>query len=773
LKLPTLNYQILRLVTGLLCLTSLIIIFFVWLSTTKHAEAQIERDLDVAEEVFKNIFESREDQLYSSALVLTDDFGFKQAIASQDKYTIGSVLKNHSERIAADLMTAIDLDGNIISSTSDAFKNNQPFPNQELIRRTLSEGGVVSLLQFNGTLYQTILVTIDAPKAIAIAQLGFVIDKELIINFKKLTKLDIIVKSSKNNGPPIIISSLNNLDTQTVLLNNAGNSPTSINLSTMIKNDRFMSRYFELISSDNLTVSIKLVENVDKLFAEFNALQYKIISITALSVAASLLLIAIFSKNLTLPLSILAARTNRIADGDYDDELNVSANSKEIDGLISSFKSMQSKIFAREEKILYQSSHDHLTKLFNRVGIHEVIKNKYLSLTRFSIVGIDIKNYRNINDTFGYTNGDNYIKALASRIEKIKGISARISNRELLLLVDDHISEEAVLDIKSVMDARVFIDGIEIRPLLSFCLLRCIDASSIENLFRQVSMTLDKAKVESTPFILYTPLIEKEYITRLNILTFLDNALHHDTDEFTMVYQPKLHTKSDKIFKAEALLRWNNSTIGFVSPEVFIPIAEQSGLIQLITYLVIKKVIMQVKTWEEQSLYPQIAINLSVHDIENNELLPFIIEQLKSHNLSSKQITFEITESDLMSDPKKSALQLCEFREAGFDLSIDDFGTGYSSLSYLKNMPVNELKIDKSFISNLNENDDDKNIVQTIISLAKMFDLQVVAEGVENIETLNLLKAWDCDWIQGYYISKPLSSDDFVERLKHENSLHT
>jgi diguanylate cyclase (GGDEF)-like protein len=773
LKLPTLNYQILRLVTGLLCLTSLIIIFFVWLSTTKHAEAQIERDLDVAEEVFKNIFESREDQLYSSALVLTDDFGFKQAIASQDKYTIGSVLKNHSERIAADLMTAIDLDGNIISSTSDAFKNNQPFPNQELIRRTLSEGGVVSLLQFNGTLYQTILVTIDAPKAIAIAQLGFVIDKELIINFKKLTKLDIIVKSSKNNGPPIIISSLNNLDTQTVLLNNAGNSPTSINLSTMIKNDRFMSRYFELISSDNLTVSIKLVENVDKLFAEFNALQYKIISITALSVAASLLLIAIFSKNLTLPLSILAARTNRIADGDYDDELNVSANSKEIDGLISSFKSMQSKIFAREEKILYQSSHDHLTKLFNRVGIHEVIKNKYLSLTRFSIVGIDIKNYRNINDTFGYTNGDNYIKALASRIEKIKGISARISNRELLLLVDDHISEEAVLDIKSVMDARVFIDGIEIRPLLSFCLLRCIDASSIENLFRQVSMTLDKAKVESTPFILYTPLIEKEYITRLNILTFLDNALHHDTDEFTMVYQPKLHTKSDKIFKAEALLRWNNSTIGFVSPEVFIPIAEQSGLIQLITYLVIKKVIMQVKTWEEKSLYPQIAINLSVHDIENNELLPFISEQLKSHNLSSKQITFEITESDLMSDPKKAALQLCEFREAGFDLSIDDFGTGYSSLSYLKNMPVNELKIDKSFISNLNENDDDKNIVQTIISLAKMFDLQVVAEGVENIETLNLLKAWDCDWIQGYYISKPLSSDDFVERLKHENSLHT
>jgi diguanylate cyclase (GGDEF)-like protein len=773
LKLPTLNYQILRLVTGLLCLTSLIIIFFVWLSTTKHAEAQIERDLDVAEEVFKNIFESREDQLYSSALVLTDDFGFKQAIASQDKYTIGSVLKNHSERIAADLMTAIDLDGNIISSTSDAFKNNQPFPNQELIRRTLSEGGVVSLLQFNGTLYQTILVTIDAPKAIAIAQLGFVIDKELIINFKKLTKLDIIVKSSKNNGPPIIISSLNNLDTQTVLLNNAGNSPTSINLSTMIKNDRFMSRYFELISSDNLTVSIKLAENVDKLLAEFNALQYKIISITALSVAASLLLIAIFSKNLTLPLSILAARTNRIADGDYDDELNVSANSKEIDGLISSFKSMQSKIFAREEKILYQSSHDHLTKLFNRVGIHEVIKNKYLSLTRFSIVGIDIKNYRNINDTFGYTNGDNYIKALASRIEKIKGISARISNRELLLLVDDHISEEAVLDIKSVMDATVFIDGIEIRPLLSFCLLRCIDASSIENLFRQVSMTLDKAKVESTPFILYTPLIEKEYITRLNILTFLDNALHHDTDEFTMVYQPKLHTKSGKIFKAEALLRWNNSTIGFVSPEVFIPIAEQSGLIQLITYLVIKKVIMQVKSWEEQSLYPQVAINLSVHDIENNELLPFIIKQLKSHNLSSKQITFEITESDLMSDPKKAALQLCEFREAGFDLSIDDFGTGYSSLSYLKNMPVNELKIDKSFISNLNENDDDKNIVQTIISLAKMFDLQVVAEGVENIETLNLLKAWDCDWIQGYYISKPLSSDDFVERLKHENSSHT
>ncbi|MFT7490950.1 MAG: EAL domain-containing protein (putative c-di-GMP-specific phosphodiesterase class I), partial [Pseudohongiellaceae bacterium] len=132
----------------------------------------------------------------------------------------------------------------------------------------------------------------------------------------------------------------------------------------------------------------------------------------------------------------------------------------------------------------------------------------------------------------------------------------------------------------------------------------------------------------------------------------------------------------------------------------------------------------------------------------------------------------EITESDLMSDPKKAALQLCEFREAGFDLSIDDFGTGYSSLSYLKNMPVNELKIDKSFILNLKKNNDDKNIVQTIISLAKMFDLQVVAEGVEDIETLNLLEAWDCDWIQGYFISKPLTCDDFVERLIHEKRLY-
>jgi diguanylate cyclase (GGDEF)-like protein len=772
-KLPTLNYQILRLVTGLLCLTSFIIIFFVWLSTTRHAEAQIERDLDVAEEVFKNIFGSREEQLYSSALVLTDDFGFKQAIASEDKYTINSVLKNHSERIAADVMTAIDLDGNIISSTSDAFKNDQPFPNQKLIQRTLNEGGVVSLLQFDGKLYQTILVTIDAPRTIAIAQLGFEIDKDLIIDFKKITKLDIIISSSKSEAAPITISSLNNLDTQTVLVTNVGNNPANINLSTMIMNDRFISRYFELINSEEIAVSVKLAENMEIFFAEFNTLQYKIISITALALTASILLIALFSKNLTLPLSILAARTNRIADGKYDGELNVSASSKEIDELISSFKSMQSKISAREEKILYQSNHDHLTKLYNRAGIQTIIENKYLSQTKFSVVGIDIQNYRNINDTFGYSNGDNYIKALANRVDKIKGISARVSNRELLLLINDHISEAAVLAIKSAMDATVFIDSIEIRPLLSFCLLHCTDASSIENLFRQISMTLDKAKIESASVILYTPLIENEYVTRLKILTSLENALHRDTSEFSMVYQPKLHTKSGKIFKAEALLRWNNPTIGFISPEVFIPIAEQSGLIQLITYFVVNSVIQQLETWQAQALNPQIAINLSVHDIENNKLLPFIVTKLKTHNIASEQISFEITESDLMSDPKKAALQLCEFREAGFDLSIDDFGTGYSSLSYLKNMPVNELKIDKSFILNLKKNNDDKNIVQTIISLAKMFDLQVVAEGVEDIETLNLLEAWDCDWIQGYFISKPLTCDDFVERLIHEKRLNS
>ncbi len=765
MKLTTLNNKILILVTSLLCLTSFIIIFFVWLATSKHAENQLERELDVAEEIFKRIFKSREDQLYNSALVLTDDFGFKQSIATKDKNTIASVLKNHSERISADLMTAIDLDGNIISSTSSSFMSKKVFPDMELLKAAIKDGGAISFLQFDQTLYQVILLTVDAPETIAIAQLGFEVDEELISNLKDLTKLDIIVQSSKTDKAPLFISSLSKTDTQKISSTN--DNSMDIDLSSIIQQDHFISKKFSLLEAKDLSISILLAENIDRLFSEFNNLQYKIIITTMIAVTISLLVVAIFSKNLTLPLSLLAKKTHRIADGQYDNQINIKANSREIGELLSSFKTMQTKIHNREAKILYQSNHDRLTGLLNRFGIQEIIKKRSDS-TDFSIIGIRVNDYRSINDTFGYASGDEYIKTLSERVLKITNIAAKISTNEMLLFISGCVDKNTEESIQQTLEQDVLINGIEIRPSLAFGLILCGNNNTQENLFRRITMTLDKATSAPNGMIHYSHSIEDEYLTRLNILNLLKNALHHSPDEFSMAYQPKLHIDSNTISKAEALLRWNNPTIGFVSPEVFIPMAEQAGLIQMITKLVIKKVFLQIQQWQQKGAHYQVAINLSVHDIKNSELLSFINDQLSEHNITTSCVSFEITESDLMDDPKQAAKTLCEYRNAGFSLSIDDFGTGHSSLSYLKSMPINELKIDKSFILKLDKNPEDQNIVQTIISLAKMFDLEIVAEGVENNESLELLSTWGCTWIQGYYISKPLPADELWDFLQQE-----
>ncbi len=766
MKLTTLNNKILILVTGLLCLTSFIIILFVWFATSKHAETQLERELDIAEEIFKRIFKSREDQLYNSALVLTDDFGFKQSIATKDKNTIASVLKNHSERISADLMTAIDLDGNIISSTSNSFLAKKTFPNKELIDAAIRDGGAISFLQFNQTLYQIILLTVDAPEPIAIAQLGFEVDKELINSLKDLTKLDIIVESAKTDSNPLFISSLNKEETQRISATN--DNSMNIDLASIIQRDHFISKKFSLLDTKELSISILLAENIDKLFSEFHDLQYKIIITTLIALTISLLAVAVFSKHLTLPLSILAKKTHRIADGQYDNQIDIKANSREIDELLSSFKTMQTKIHNREAKILYQSNHDRLTGLLNRFGMQEIINKRSSSQPDFSIIGIRINDYRNIRDTFGYSSGDEYIKTLSNRVLKITNIAAKISTNEILLFITGCIDKDTEKNIQESLRRDILVDGIEIRPNLALGSVLCDNIDTKENLFRRVTMTLDKAVSEPDNIIHYSNAIEEEYLTRLNILNLLKSALHDNPDEFSIAYQPKLHVGSNTISKAEALLRWNNPTIGFVSPEVFIPMAEQAGLIQMITKMVIKKVFSQITKWQKKGKNYQIAINLSVHDIKDTELLAFIKNQLEEYQITTNCISFEITESDLMDDPKQAAKNLCEYRNAGFSLSIDDFGTGHSSLSYLKNMPINELKIDKSFILKVDKNPEDRNIVQTIISLAKMFDLQVVAEGVENSESLELLNAWGCDWIQGYYISKPLHADDFLDFLHQE-----
>lgn len=290
-----------------------------------------------------------------------------------------------------------------------------------------------------------------------------------------------------------------------------------------------------------------------------------------------------------------------------------------------------------------------------------------------------------------------------------------------------------------------------------------------EDVIRSLSIAASHARITNNNIQYYLPEQEAAYIQRIEVLYELQHLLESENkDELAMFYQPKMALENDKVDKMEALIRWNSKKLGFVSPEMFIPIAESAGIIKSLSQWVIRRVVRDLSRWQlpEQ----QIAINLSAQDIVCGDLINYIDDCLAEFNIPMSQLSFEITESDIMSDPQRAINQLNKFVEKGFTLAIDDFGTGHSSLSYIKDFPVQTLKIDKAFILQLDQNEDDQTIVKCINSLANNFGLSVVAEGVENKASLDLLRQLGCQYIQGYYISRPMPAAEVPSWLEQFHS---
>lgn len=770
MALRTLNFSIFKLVGGLLSLTTCAILIAVWVSTTNHARTQIMQGLDIGQSIFTQVLASRENRLYNSAEVLTADFGFIQSVASRDEATITSVLYNHGERISADLMALLKLDGNVISSTSNDFDSNDAFLSKALIRTAISDGGTVSILEIGKKLYQVILLTVDAPAPIAIAVVGFEINKALIEELTTITKLHITIESRAANGEKLAISSLPESELDNVY--KSVSQGMDIPRLPFARENRFFSKRFLISELVDRQVWIILSEDLNELFAEFNLLQLEITFITVLSIALALLMGAIFAKNLTQPLTDLAAMAQRIARGNYHEGIIAQDNTQEINNLSVAFGVMQENVRHREEKIQYQASHDLLTNLYNRFQITEIIKEKMLEKRPFQVFGLNILGFRGIIDTFGYHAGDSCLQSLAARFMKLGGQVARLSGGELLWLPEQPVNETELLALRQQLEQPLEVENTVINIRFLIGLVRYPDnTEDTQALFRRVSIAVDHARQQENLYQAYRQDLEESYLYRLEVLRELKQALNSSQSELAIFYQPKLNLHTGQVSKAEALMRWNSKRLGFVSPELFIPIAEQAGFISQITDWVIDRVIHDSCYWQKIGINLQVAINISVHDVANIDLLPEIIRRLEQSGLEKNMLAFEITESDLMKEPEKSIELLHAFRANGFNLAIDDFGTGYSSLAYLKNMPVSELKIDKSFILKLDQQIDDQSIVQTIITLARSFNLEIVAEGVENENALRLLDAWGCDWIQGYFISKPMANDQIQNWLAdHSNT---
>ena len=436
---------------------------------------------------------------------------------------------------------------------------------------------------------------------------------------------------------------------------------------------------------------------------------------------------------------------------------------------------------ANEKRIDYLANFDSLTGLPNRMQLDIRIKD-LLSLARrhkqeFAIMFLDLDHFKDINDTLGHTIGDKLLVNSSHRLKSIlreEDTLARMGGDEFIILLPkidmngvSQVAQKLLDTFKKPFD----IDGNELSISVSIGIaLYPNDGLDFDTLYKNADTAMYRAKKEGrNSFYFFTEEMQKNSIRHLE----LSNALRHalERNQFQLHYQPQFSTEKRTIIGAEALLRWHHPEFGNISPAEFIPMAEENGTILSIGEWVLRTAVKSAKQWMNEGMEPIImAINLSAIQFRAHNLPDLVANILKETGLPPEYLELELTEGVAMQDPQRAISMMNEIHSKGVRMSIDDFGTGYSSLSYLKKFNIYKLKIDQSFIRDINVDPEDKAIVAAIISMAKSLGLQTIAEGVETIGQLDYLHEQGCDEIQGYYFSKPLSIEEFEAfRLKISN----
>ena len=439
-----------------------------------------------------------------------------------------------------------------------------------------------------------------------------------------------------------------------------------------------------------------------------------------------------------------------------------------------------SELKKSQEQLVHIAHHDALTNLPNRTLFRQHLERSIQRAERLNrkvaLLFIDLDRFKNINDSLGHEMGDAVLCEVATRFSaEIRNYDmvARFSGDEFGIIIDAVEDLQQVLTfiqrLKTLFEKPFYLSNKMVYITGSIGVsLYPEDGTDTGELLRNADTAMYQAKYsDQYQFALYSSKLRDSAIKRWSLENELRDAL--ENNNFTLVYQPKISARNQSLIGVEALIRWDRGDKQPIFPDEFIPVAEQTGLIIPLGKWVIQEAVSQLRIWQQTVCKNlTIAINVSGRQLYSDDFTEYFSSVLKEQGISASQLEIEITEEHLIPSYQEGNCQvtLKSLSDLGIKMSIDDFGTGYSSFSQLKNLPISTLKIDKSFIDCLPENKQDVAIVKSILNLATNLGLEVVAEGVENIEQLTCLQHHGCDWIQGYYYSKPVSANEIVRLLE-------
>ncbi|OWW22693.1 EAL domain-containing protein [Noviherbaspirillum denitrificans] len=465
--------------------------------------------------------------------------------------------------------------------------------------------------------------------------------------------------------------------------------------------------------------------------------------------------------------------------------LEVISPLKDEQGNITHFVAVTEDISERkqtEQTIRHLAFHDPLTGLPNRRlfndRLHQAAAMRHRKDNAFALMLLDLDRFKTVNDTLGHEIGDALLKAVAARLLnscRQGDTLARMGGDEFALIaLEIHQPEDMARMAEKLLDVLkepFHLFGHELYVTTSIGVtLYPNDASDADALIKNADIALYKAKdLGRNNFQFFTDDMNAAMMQRLRLESAMRWAI--ERNEFMLHYQPQVDVITGKIRGTEALIRWRHPEFGMISPAQFIPLAEETGMIVQIGDWILRTACAQAKAWQVAGLPMRVAVNLSARQFHQGDLAETIAEILEQHDLPPSLLEVELTEGILMDDTSQTASVLDKLHGMGVQISIDDFGTGYSSLSYLKRLPIQILKIDQSFVRDIHTDPDDRAIVTAVIALAHSMKLRVVAEGVETPEQLAFLKEYDCDMMQGYLFSRPVSGDDVLSLLENDTRL--
>jgi diguanylate cyclase (GGDEF)-like protein len=753
----------------LICITQFGTLITTSIMAESDAARQAQANLSIGEALFNELMRGHTKALNKLVTTLADTISAQTSPMLTDDYK--SWLSGESATIGADFSLLLENDGAVITTSDDTVSG--PYPT--LVALASKEGIARSTITKGDRVFEMITVSVPNMRPKMWLSTGFEVNASLINMLQARTGLDVTIIGRINDQPQVIASSVDSH-----VISNSDIDPIITGLDAAaakkaeIRGERFLIQAHSFMpNSHNIVVLLKAPLN--QAIAPYHALQLMALVIGVLAFIIALIGATQLFRGIRAPFERIQAAARRISAGDYSVPVNTRSN-EEFSALAMAINNMQSQVAERESRVLHETRFDQLTGLQNRFltvqSLEQSIEKLRLMDSAISVLIISLTGFSEIRASFGQEIGDKLLLCAAEKLHSTAPPDtalARLEGDEFMFAMEATDATSAMViaeNIVSMLAAGLSSDAINIS--VSACIGISTfpqDGDTAEKLLLHATIASHEALKIPGHVATYQTGMEEQYTRRLEILSSLRRATRED--EFKLYLQPKVNLVDGSICGAEALIRWDHPTLSFLSPLEFIPIAEQSGNIGLISQWVLTTAIRECRLWLEAGIDLPVSVNLSGHDLFNTNLPQMIAGILKEHDLAPNYLMLEITELALFHDFDQATVVLQNLRDLGMKISVDDFGTGHSSMARIRNLPVDEIKIDRSFVTELPDNSKDVAIVRATIELAHNLGIEVLAEGIESQEAMHWLAEMGCERVQGFLISRPMPAETFSLWVNH------